>query len=361
MGGTGRLDFLDGIRGVAIAAVLALHWASWYVPVFHGGSIGVDVFFVLSGFVITTVLWRSPAGWGRFLRRRVARLYPALLGLVVVSVLLYAVTPWAPVDPVDVVRRGLIALTQSSSLWAATQSGSLWLPGLEPFGQTWSLAVEWYFYAIWPLLVLRARAAGWSAGRLAAVSAVAAATAYVAAVPLPTFVYYFGPVERCAELLAGAALGLWMVEHRPSARGTRVLPGLALAAIALYALLGADGHSWAYRYLGVPIAVIGCVLLIRAGYAGDGLAQRLLTLPWLSGLGRVSYSLYLWHLLPFLLLADAPLPKPVLGLLAVTAAGGLTWLSYRWLERPFLRPRSDALRPSPAPAPAVTPSPAPHA
>ena len=109
MAGTGRVDYLDGIRAIAIGAVLSLHWLSWYSPLFHGGSIGVDVFFVLSGFIITTMLWRSrghrprwaPPG-GVFVKRRVVRLYPALLGLVVVAVVLYAVTPSAPLGP----RRG---------------------------------------------------------------------------------------------------------------------------------------------------------------------------------------------------------------------------------------------------------------
>src|SRR3546814_137471 len=118
MAGTGRFDYLDGIRAVAIAAVLALHWFSWYLPVFHGGSVGVDVFFVLSGFIITTMLWRTALphgwvrGWGSFLRRRVVRLYPALLGLVASCTLLYAVLPDAPDGPVEVARRGGLALSQ---------------------------------------------------------------------------------------------------------------------------------------------------------------------------------------------------------------------------------------------------------
>ena len=88
---TGRFDYLDGIRAVAIGAVLSLHWLSWYSPLFHGGSIGVDIFFVLSGFIITTMLWRSKAigsvgsAWWAFVKRRVVRLYPALLGLVLVA------------------------------------------------------------------------------------------------------------------------------------------------------------------------------------------------------------------------------------------------------------------------------------
>jgi peptidoglycan/LPS O-acetylase OafA/YrhL len=353
--GTGRFDYLDGIRAVAIAAVLALHWFSWYLPLFHGGSVGVDVFFVLSGFIITTMLWRTPLahgwarGWGSFLRRRVVRLYPALLGLVVGCVLLYAVVPDAPDGPLEVARRGGLALSQLSASWAAAQDGSLWLPGLEPFGQTWSLAVEWYFYLLWPLGVLLARSRGWPAARLARLSLALAAAAYLLSLPLGTFAFYFGPSARSAELLVGAALALRFAAHgypdRPARHGT-LAAAAALTAVTAYAVLGRDGHDLLYRWVGVPVAVLATVVLIHTGYASaDGPVHRLLGHPWLAAVGRHSYSLYLWHIVPFLLLHDAPLPKPVLGLLAVTSAVTATVLSYRFLERPFLRPRSDVLRP----------------
>lgn len=353
--GTGRFDYLDGIRAVAIAAVLALHWFSWYVPFFHGGSIGVDVFFVLSGFIITTMLWRTPiatswpAAWGTFLRRRVLRLYPALLGLVVGGVVLYAVVPWAPDGPLDVVERGAIVLGQGSAMWAADQHGSLWLPGLQPFGQTWSLAVEWYFYALWPVAVLAARSRGWSAGRLARVSLGVAAAAYLVSLPLGAFWFYFGPSARSAELLVGAALALsFLAGGRPDRprRHASLAAAVALLAIGLYSLLGPDAHSPVYRYVGVPLAVLATVVLIHTGYSNaDGPVHRLLGHPWTAAVGRYSYSLYLWHIVPFLLLADAPLSKPVAGLIAVAAALALTVLSYRFLEKPFLRARGDVLSP----------------
>jgi peptidoglycan/LPS O-acetylase OafA/YrhL len=363
MAGTGRFDYLDGIRAVAIAAVLALHWASWYTPLFHGGSVGVDVFFVLSGFIITTMLWRTPIGWVPFLRRRVVRLYPALVGLVVGALVLYAAVPWAPDSPLEVAERGGLVLTQTTSAWAAAQSGSLWLPGLQPFGQTWSLAVEWYFYLLWPLAVLAARRRGWTARRLAVLCVAAAATAYVVSLPLPTFAFYFGPLERSGELLVGAALALWY-QHagRPRGRRTTAASAIALGAVATYALLGPDGHSPLYRYVGIPVAVGAAVVLIHTGYGErPGPVHRLLAHPWVAGVGRASYSLYLWHVVPFLLLADAPAPKPVLGLVAVGSAIALTWLSHRFLERPFLRPRSDVLSPRAPTPPTATPSPAPRA
>jgi len=355
---SGRVDYLDGIRAVAIGAVLALHWFSWYTPFFHGGSIGVDVFFVLSGFIITTMLWRAPVTgtWSAtlrsFLGRRVVRLYPALLGLVIGCIVLYAVVPWAPYSPLEVVRRGGLVLVQGSAVWAADQHGSFWLPGLQPFGQTWSLAVEWYFYLVWPFCVLGARARGWSARRLAVASLVAAGLALVVSLPLGAFPFYFGPLARSAELLVGAALALWFLSGgrptRPSRHATAAAV-LALASIVLYSALGSDGHSPIYRYVGMPVAVIATVVLIHTGYSNQhGLVHRLLGHRWLATVGRYSYSLYLWHIVPFLLLEKAPgdVPKPVLGLFAVTAAIAMTVLSYRLLERPFLRPRSDVLKPS---------------
>ena len=373
MAATGRFDYLDGIRAVAIAAVLCLHWLSWYTPLFHGGAVGVDVFFVLSGFIITTMLWRTPdattwpAAWGSFLRRRVLRLYPALVGLVVGGAVLYAVVPWAPDDPSDVVRRGAIVLVQGSAVWAAERHGSLWLPGLQPFGQTWSLAVEWYFYLVWPAVVLLGRARGWTAAGLHRGCLAVAAAAYLLALPLGTHLFYFGPVARSAELLVGAALALRFLARGYPTRPARLGPvasAAALAALALYTLVGPDGNSPAYRLVGVPVAVGATVLLIHTGYADRaGRVQRLLSHRWVAAVGRSSYSLYLWHIVPFLLLADAPggVPKPVLGLAAVAAAIALTALSHRLLERPFLRPRSDVLRPAvdrPTPTPGRPASPA---
>jgi peptidoglycan/LPS O-acetylase OafA/YrhL len=352
--GTGRFDYLDGIRAIAIGAVMALHWVSWYSPFFHGGAVGVDVFFVLSGFIITTVLWRSPASsslgaaWTAFVRRRVARLYPALVGLVVGAVALYAVAPHATLEAAEVARRGGLTLAQTSAFWAAGQQGSFWLPALHPFGQAWSLAIEWYFYLLWPLLVLSARARGWSPGRLALVSLGAATPLYLLSLPLSPSWFYFGPTARFAELLVGAALALRFQERVPSWPGRSAAPAsaVALSAIALYSLVGPDGQSLVYRWVGVPSAVLATVVLIHAGYgAREGPVHRLLSHRLMAAVGRHSYSLYLWHIVPLLLLETAApdAPKLLLGVAVLLATLVLTVASYRMLERPFLRARSEVL------------------
>jgi peptidoglycan/LPS O-acetylase OafA/YrhL len=355
---TGRFDYLDGIRALAIGAVLSLHWVSWYSPFFHGGSIGVDIFFVLSGFIITTMLWRSKGltglgtAWWAFIRRRVIRLYPALLGLVVVGIVLYAVVPFAPQAPSEVARRGVLVLSQASAVWAADQSGSFWLPSLQPFGQTWSLAIEWYFYLLWPIVVLAARLRGLGARQLAMTSLVAAALLYLVSLPMGDFWFYFGPTARFAELLVGGALALWFQGRTGPVRPWRhatPTSAAALAAIGAITLLAPAAHSPLYRYVEIPVTVLATVVLIHVGYSNPGSpVHRLIGHPWLAMVGRASYSLYLWHIVPMLLLekADLNLAKPVLGLIAVGATLVLTVLSYLLLEKPFLRPRSDVLRPS---------------
>jgi peptidoglycan/LPS O-acetylase OafA/YrhL len=364
LGSSGRVDYLDGLRAVAILAVLALHWLAWYVPLFHGGSVGVDIFFVLSGFIITTVLWRSagtsslPHAWGSFVQRRVVRLYPALLGLVVVSVLLYAAIPSAHLAPGEVARRGAIAPTQASAPWAAMQEGSLWIPSLHPFGHTWSLAIEWYFYLLWPLPVLVARRRGWGARRLARDALVAAAMLYAGSLPLAGHWFYFGPTARFAELLVGAALALWLLSTRSTVgKGTSWVPVVAISALGLYVLLGPPSPSDLYRWVGIPVAVAATVVLIRSGYAGArGPVHRLLGLRWMTLVGRHSYSLYLWHLPPLLVLENVSgVPKWALGFTTVTATVVLTAASYRFLEKPFLRPRSDVLRPGDGPGTGLHP------
>jgi peptidoglycan/LPS O-acetylase OafA/YrhL len=362
-GATGRVDYLDGIRAVAITAVLALHWLSWHVPLFRGGSIGVDVFFVLSGFIITTVLWRTGGdapllrSWASFLRRRLLRLYPALVGLVAGGLMLYAVAPWAPLGPLEVLRRGVFVLGQGTALWAASTDGVLWLPALHPFGQTWSLAIEWYFYVLWPLVVLLALARRRRARTLAVGSFAAAALLYLGSLPLSTAWFYFGPTARFAELLVGAGVALVLsTGRRPrlSARASSVISAVALAAICTYTLLAPPASSPWYRFVGVPLAVTGTVALVVAGHgATSGPVHRLLSHPLVAGLGRCSYSLYLWHLVPMLLLEDVTgSSRPVLGVVVVAATAVLTLGSYRFLETPFLRSRGSVLAPSREDSPA---------
>lgn len=143
-----RVGYLDGIRGLAIGGVLAVHWIGSELPFGRGGYLGVDLFFVLSGYIISTMLWRSrPLGrsvaaqYRTFLRRRVVRLYPALIATVLVTILIYAVLPAGRARVADLLAPGLLALVQGTTFSAASGYGG-------PFEITWSLSVEWMFYLV---------------------------------------------------------------------------------------------------------------------------------------------------------------------------------------------------------------------
>ena len=346
-----RVDHLDGIRALAIGCVLGAHWVGQYVPVGRGGGAGVDIFFVLSGFIITTILWtwRGDGGVGRqyreFLSRRFQRLYPCLIGLCLLTPPIWLLLPDPPFSDAQVLHRSGLALVQLT-----------WLPEtlthhMDPFRQTWSLAIEWYFYLLWAPVVL------WLRHRVSAATLVrwtVPAALLLWLVPAAFFeihVLYYGPVARFGELLAGASLALYARSRPGGLHGLRVpdwAAGLAMAAVAAFVLIAQDPKG-DVRWVGIPIACAATLVLITVGYAGtDGPFLRLLRWGPITGLGRVSYSLYLWHVLPLYLLDkdQLSLPTPVLAVLGIGCACLLTWLSYVFLERPFTKSRGDALAPA---------------
>ena len=348
---TGRVDHLDGIRAIAIVGVLSVHWAAQYLPVGVGGTVGVDIFFVLSGFIITTVLWswRGEGSVGtqyaEFLRRRVRRLYPALLGLCLVTPLVWLVWPGTPFTSAEVLERSGLAVVQLT--WLPEAMGHT----MDPFRQSWSLASEWYFYLLWAPLLLWARRHH-PAAALLRWTVVAAVVLYVVpAALLPAEWFYFSPPARFGEILAGCALALAMKARPDLAHRLRLpdwLCGAAVALVAAYVLFAPSPseNDAAIVWVGGPLAVAATLMLVVLGYGGgDGPTLRLLRWRPVALLGQVSYSLYLWHWLPVYLLDKdlIRLPGPVLGLLGVCAAALLTALSYRFLEKPFLSNRGDAL------------------
>lgn len=353
-----RFAYLDGMRGVAILAVVAGHWGSQYTPIGRGGYIGVDVFFVISGFVITTVIWRQDGGgslrsrWVGFLGRRLKRLYPALLGLVVLAPILCFLFPDSPFAPDEVMRRATLSAVQST--WALEIQGQ----SMDPFRQTWSLAIEWMFYLVWPVLLYVVRDRGLSSTRVAKWAASAAGVLYLgSAVLLEGRAFYFAPVPRFGELLVGAALALWFVE-RPVSVARRnwmdVLSLVGLGSLVIWVLVAEGPFTWQAPMVGIPLAVAVSFGLVWHGYRSTpGVVHRVLSSGPLSLVGRVSYSLYLWHWMPIYLLdKDAmPLPMPALAAIGVLGAAGLTTLSYLLLERPFTHSRGEALSPHTAVVP----------
>ena len=354
----GRDTYFDGIRAVAVVAVLLYHWVSQYLPVFDGGYVGVDVFFVLSGFVITSVLWNRPSRRGlgaeyrTFLTRRLRRLYPALLAMLLLGSVAVAVAG-KPVSVHTTVKSAVVALGQASSF---VQASAVYEP--RPFSHTWTLSVEWAFYLLWPLVLLRAKRRGQAPERLALLAVQAGALLYAVDLFAPSRWFYFALPARAPQILAGCALALWAASGRYRPRLpvaiVELLALCAVVALGWWTVFGWTQVSIQYRLIGYPLVTVCAVLLCAVPFlsrSGRSPMQRALGWRPVAVLGLVSYSLYLWHLVAVETIGPRltdDVSVPVLYALIIVATAATTWLSYRYLERPFLRGRSSSLRAQPA-------------
>lgn len=358
-GSGGRDAYFDGIRAVAVVAVLLYHWVSQYLPVFDGGYVGVDVFFVLSGFVITSVLWNRPgrpglgAAYRTFLTRRVRRLYPALLAMLLLGTAAVAVVGH-PDSMHTTVKSAVVAVTQASSF---VQAAGAYEP--DPFSHTWTLSVEWVFYLVWPLVLLSAKRRGQPPERLALLAVQVAVLLYAVDLFAPARWFYFALPARAPQILAGCALALWAASGRYRPRLPAALVEVAalgsVVVLGWWTVFGWTQVSTQYRVIGYPLVTACSVLLCAVPFLTRGTrspVQRLLGWRPVAVLGLVSYSLYLWHLVAIETVGPAVgdhVPVPVRYALIALATAAATWLSYRYLERPFLRSRSSSLRARPTP------------
>jgi peptidoglycan/LPS O-acetylase OafA/YrhL len=335
---------LDGLRALSIVAVLLYH-DEYLLP---GGYLGVDVFFVLSGFLITSLLFEEWRRLGRidlrrFYLRRALRLFPALSALLLVGTTFALAFPRAPQSPH--VLRGVGYSLLYVSNWASIRDPM----SLGPLGHTWSLAVEEQFYILWPFCLiglLRLTGGRRSLGLLVAGLAAASAL-WRGALFLAGSTYwrlYLGTDSRADSLLVGCAVAIAMT-HRDLPRilgGPRATRWLALLAAGLIiALMTSTPLDWRGYYLGgfLGVAIAAAIVLIALLSNPDWSITKALCTPPLVWVGRLSYSLYLWHLPIYgLLKAD----RFGLGhfvvftlrlILSFVAAIG----SYYVIERPFLR------------------------
>ena len=346
-----RAPGLDGVRALAVLAVLAFHEGWRWIP---GGFLGVDIFFVLSGYLITDLLvarFRKDGriGLGGFYQRRARRLLPALaLMLVAVTA---AVTVLEP-DQRAALRPALLgAVTYTSNWWQALAHQSYFsVYGPPPvFEHLWSLAVEEQFYLIWPLLLtvilLVARRRG-ARAMFAWAGAVASALAMLVIYRPgsdPSLVYY-GTDTHASALMIGAALALTWPLAEVAAAGRRVrrvldlagAAGLAVLAWAVWHLSGAD--SWDYPY-GLVLAALAAGAVILAAAAPGKIGTLLSAWP-LRWLGVRSYGIYLWHW-PVIAITTGLAPRTASSAQARVIDAVLPILlaavSWRWLEEPILR------------------------
>ena len=343
---------MEGLRAVAVAAVLLYHAG---VPFAGGGYVGVDVFFVISGFLITGLLVRELEKTGsvslaRFYSRRAKRLLP----LTVVVLAFVVALSWLLFDPVrmEEVSFGVVAAGLYFMNWLlAVRAADYFAAGLEasPVQHCWTLAVEEQFYLVWPVLILTA--ARWSrrTGRglrpvLAAVFAAAALSSLAYSVystHAQAGAAYFSTLTRGWELALGGLLAL--VPASRCARLPRAAAGVmaaaGLAAIAFATLRFDDDTLFPGHAALVP--TLGTAAIIAAGFGSAALPSRLLALGPVRHVGRISYSWYLWHW-PALVFAAAIWGElsPLEGVAVLAASYVPALLTNRLVEKPFLHSKT---------------------
>jgi peptidoglycan/LPS O-acetylase OafA/YrhL len=347
---------LDGLRALSILAVLLYH-DDYLLP---GGYLGVDVFFVLSGFLITSLLYEEYGRSGRvdlraFYLRRALRLFPALGALLLPAIAFVLVFPRAPQTPG--LRSGIISSSLYVANWVSARHPRL----LGPFNHTWSLCVEEQFYLLWPLMLLGLLAA--TRGRRRALPFVIGALALVAAFwryalaarGATAWRLYVGTDTRADSLLVGCAVAIAMAngDLPRLLGGARAVLWLAIpGALWMARLLATTELEWpGYARGGYTAVAVATALVLMAVLTNPrAAATRLLAARPAVWLGRLSYSLYLWHMPVYTILrSDRPtfasLPLAVIRPLAALA---VACLSYYVVELPFLR-RKRALRAQAAP------------
>ncbi|MET0684856.1 MAG: acyltransferase family protein [Solirubrobacteraceae bacterium] len=341
---------LDGLRAIAVIAVLLYHGGVAWMP---GGFLGVDLFFCLSGYLITSLLLAELRGKGRidlkaFWLRRARRLLPA--AFVVIAVATAAAAILVPGDLAQT-RGDAVASFFYVDNWHQLFVGQSYFAAFERpslLRHMWSLSIEEQFYVLWPL------ALGFGIARFGrrqtALAAFGAALLSAALMALlftsgsdPSRVYY-GTDTHAVGLLLGATLAfLWPLGHfasprRPSALAVLdVTAGVALAAVLLAMVTWHDYDALVYRG-GIALFSLTAVVLIAAVVHPAGRAAHLLGIAPLRWIGARSYGIYLWHW-PVMALTrpgiDVQWPLPLLLAFQIGLTVALAAVSYRWLEQPF--------------------------
>jgi peptidoglycan/LPS O-acetylase OafA/YrhL len=353
-GGPRRLPGLDGLRAIAVTAVVVFHLDPRWLP---GGFLGVDVFFVVSGFLITTLLVREHAATGTidlgaFWTRRARRLLPALAVAVPFAVVLARLTEG---DLLVGIGRQVVGAATFTSNWLEIAAGSDYFAAGTPvlLANLWSLAVEEQFYLLWPLAVLvLLRVVRRPRGRAVVALAVAMTSTVLMAALLdpeyPTRVYY-GTDTHVMGLMIGAALAFaWTGPGRAGTRSflwyrhRRTVLGGSAAVLGLLLVTVDEASPITFRG-GILLASLATAGLLLALVDRPGRARTLLELPAVRWVGARSYGIYVWHW-PVVLVVGQDMPVQPGGTTYVLTRAWcllvtlvLADLSYRFVETPVRR------------------------
>lgn len=333
---------VDGLRSVAVLPVILFHAG---FEVFGGGYVGVDIFFVISGYLITSIILGELAegrfSLVRFYERRIRRILPALFTVLLVCV----PVAWClmlPLDYKDFAQSVVAVSVYASNFLFWIESGYFDTASeLKPLLHTWSLAVEEQYYVFFPLLLMVL----WRLGPrrlfylIAAIALASLCLSEWMVRSYPSANFFLLP-SRAWELLAGSLCAFLQFKRGQWANQVLSLLGLALIVMAVFVYTPDTPFPSLYA-----LAPVGGTALILLFASGDTLVARLLGLPLFVGIGLISYSAYLWHqpLFAFVRIANVFEPSHLVMAALSLVSLGLAWLSWYFVEQPFRRRQLPAL------------------
>jgi peptidoglycan/LPS O-acetylase OafA/YrhL len=345
---------LDGLRCMAVIAVILYHLDKRWLP---GGFLGVDVFFTLSGYLITSLLLLERQRTGRidrsrFWSRRAKRLLPAAL-LVIAAV---AVWLLGQPDFVQAARRGdMFSALGNVMNWQLIASGQSYFQAfttVSPLRHFWSLAIEEQFYLVWPIVCAVLLRSGRLRGLTitcmigAVTSAGLCVALFSAADPSRS---YYGTDTRIHEILIGALLAIWFAHRRNTAKTISGAWVFVPGVLVLVAALVFVHDQWAGYYRGgsVVVALVTALVILAVEAAPTGLAARVAGFGPFAAIGRVSYGLYLWHWPVIVWLTPGTWGihnEIALAAIRVAVTVVVTAVSYRFVEQPIRNGRKISIR-----------------
>lgn len=341
---------IDGLRAVAVLSVLAFHMG---ISRMSGGFVGVDVFFVISGYLISSIIFAEIEA-GRFsiigfYERRIRRIFPAIFALLAIASC-FATVYLLPTEFVNFAKSALAATLSASNFYFWQHTGYFNSPTSQPLLHTWSLAVEEQFYILFPLFLIAVRKFSLRRLRASVVILFCLSLLVSALVVVKSRqTAFYMPYTRAWELLIGTILSLRMLPRLQSSwqRNLATVCGMGMIGISVLFFT----NQTLFPGLSALLPCVGSALIIWAGEAGSSMVGALLSCRPFVFIGLISYSLYLWHW-PIVVLRHMGLlvsvgavysfghsalisPHRIDLLLDVTLSFILAVLSWRFVETPF--------------------------
>ncbi|WP_230314481.1 acyltransferase family protein [Candidatus Contendibacter odensensis] len=299
----GYVSELDGLRGAAILGVMGFHADT---PFLKGCFIGVDIFFVLSGFLITTLLIQEFDESGsvslkNFYMRRVLRLGPALIALLIV----FCLASFAVLSEEKASRNYVDVIISLAYLSNWARAFSIHPPDF--LGHTWSLSIEEQFYIAWPIILLTILRVSKKRPHVVIIAATIALLSWIFRVYLsinsaPPERLYNGLDTRADTLMVGCTLGLWLSSGLATEKAKKILQKhlVVIAPISMVFLLAVSTLSywrdpWMYYFGFVIVELLTTALVLDVLINPQSIIRKVLAMKWLVWVGSISYGLYLWH------------------------------------------------------------------